>query len=42
VPQVHSECWLESPLTWMAQIVGRYDAARKELKSVKAHVSAAR
>ncbi len=23
MPQVHSECWLESPLAPMAQIVGR-------------------
>jgi len=40
--QVHRECWLESPLAWMAYRVGRYDTARSELNSVNAQVSRVR
>ena len=42
VHQVHNECWPESPLVWIAHIVGREATARSGLKRVTAQVSAAR
>jgi hypothetical protein len=42
VSQVTSECWLESPLLWMAHNVGRYENTLTELKTAKAQVSRVR
>jgi hypothetical protein len=42
MPQVHSECWLESPVAWMAASVGSYEASRKALSTGKAQASSTR
>lgn len=38
VPQVHSECWLESAVAMMAHSEGRYEKPRSELNNVNAQV----